>query len=255
MKIKQEFEIFLTAVMFYTRIPVPKGLPYSQKYLDESTRYFPFIGWIVGGFAAIVFYISQLMNLPTSVGILCSMIATVLLTGAFHEDAFGDVCDGFGGAATKEKILEIMKDSRIGNFGAIGIVLILLSKFILLVHIHPLYIPIILLSGHALSRFAVSIFRYTHKYVKENEESKAKPMAKNISIKNLIIAAAGGVYPATFLGWHSLALIFAVILTEQLMAKYFYKRIGGYTGDCLGATQQICEISFYFSFSLLWKFI
>ena len=104
--------------------------------------YFPLIGWIVGGFSALIFWASSFL-FPVSISIIFSMIASILVTGAFHEDGFADVCDGFGGGWTKEKILEIMKDSRVGSYGVIGMILMLGTKFAVLYqmnpHINPYY--------------------------------------------------------------------------------------------------------------------
>src|SRR6201985_2249913 len=128
---KKQGRIFLTAVMFLTRIRVPRTIDHSPEYLQQAPRYFPVVGWIVGAFSALSFLVFS-RYISTDLGILASMITGILLTGAFHEDGFADVCDGLGGGWTKEKILMIMKDSRIGAFGAIGLLGILGSKFLLL---------------------------------------------------------------------------------------------------------------------------
>ena len=103
-KMKKEIDIFFTAMMFYTRIPCPKNITHDPDYLNKATRYFPLIGWIVGLISGLVF-IAFSQILPVTIAVLLSMIASILTTGAFHEDGFADVCDGFGGRWTKEKIL------------------------------------------------------------------------------------------------------------------------------------------------------
>ena len=128
---KKEARIFLTAVMFLTRLPVPRTVDHSPEYMRPAPRYFPAVGWIVGGIASLFYFLFS-RYISADIGILASMIATLLVTGAFHEDGFADVCDGFGGGWTKEKILLIMKDSRIGAFGAIGLIAVLSSKYLLL---------------------------------------------------------------------------------------------------------------------------
>src|SRR6516164_2666612 len=136
---KKEWRIFLTAVMFLTRIHVPKNIDHSPEYLEKSTKYFPLIGWLVGGISIIVFLILRRYTSP-DIAVLASMIASLLTTGALHEDGFADTCDAFGGGWTREKILQIMKDSRIGSFGAIGLWVILFAKFLLLKEL-PQYTP------------------------------------------------------------------------------------------------------------------
>src|SRR5882762_8589221 len=106
---KKEWKIFLTAIMFLTRISVPHNIDHSPEYLQKAPKYFPLIGWIVGGICSLVFLVlSRYISLDT--GILGSMIAGIFTTGALHEDGFADVCDGFGGGWTRDKILSIMKD-------------------------------------------------------------------------------------------------------------------------------------------------
>ena len=114
--------------MFYTRIPCPSNIDHSPEYINKATRYFPLIGWIVGGLSFLVFYLSALLFEP-SIAVILSLLCGVLVTGAFHEDGLADVVDGFGGGWKKQDILDIMKDSNIGAFGAIAIVLLFLLKF------------------------------------------------------------------------------------------------------------------------------
>ena len=125
---KKEIAVFLTAIMFFTRIPCPKNIDHSPEILTKSSRYFSLVGIIVGFFGALVFYVSELLFNDT-ISILLSMSGTIWITGAFHEDGFADVCDGFGGGWTKEKILTIMKDSRVGTYGIVGLGLLLAIKF------------------------------------------------------------------------------------------------------------------------------
>ena len=123
--IKNEIKIFLTSVMFYTRIPCPSFIDHSEDYLNKATRYFPLIGIIVGTISFFIFWLSSLIfNIYISV--IFSLGAGILITGAFHEDGLADTFDGFGGGWTKDKILEIMKDSRIGTYGTISLITIFL---------------------------------------------------------------------------------------------------------------------------------
>ena len=124
----KEWNIFKTALLFFTRIPVGRHSDWNQEYVDKATSYLPVIGLLVGGFGGLVFFGASCI-FPQTVAIVLSMMATVLLTGAFHEDGFCDVCDGFGGGYTKEQRLSIMKDSRSGAYAVIGATLLLLLKF------------------------------------------------------------------------------------------------------------------------------
>lgn len=249
--------------MFYTRIPCPAWVDHSEEYLNKATVYFPVIGWIAGGLGAVVYY-GGTLAFGAEISVAMSMIAGILLTGAFHEDGFADVCDGFGGGWTKEKILEIMKDSRVGAYGAIGLVLVLGFKFLLLVAIlqkYSSFVPVLLLlvSVHAVSRFVAVTLIYTHSYAKENEDSKAKPVAKKLAFSELSVAFGFAIVPLAGLVWLTQNPLYGLVfvplgLVKWYMGRYFQRWIGGYTGDCLGATQQVAEITAYLFFaSTLWQ--
>ncbi len=256
--LKQELHIFFTAVMFYTRIPCPSWVDHSEDYLNQATRYFPLIGWIVGGTTALLIYGLHFL-LPISVVVLLSLAYSVLLTGAFHEDGFADVCDGFGGGWTKDRILEIMKDSRVGAYGAIGMIILLLLKVFVLIElfqIDVMYALKAIVLGHVLSRFSAVTMIFTHEYSRADAKSKVKPIAKKLSKSSLWISSFW-VIPALLWfqsSWILLVLI-PVYIMKMYLAHYFTKWIGGYTGDCLGATQQINEIVTLLFCLGLWKFI
>lgn len=256
----RELHIFLTALVFFTRLPCGRWVENPQNYLRDTSRYFPLVGWIVGGVAAIVFWGAHQIW-PTPIAVILSLIATVLLTGALHEDGFIDVCDGFGGGWTTDRILEIMKDSRIGAFGVLGICLAIALKLAALVSLPVQAIPLALWTGHSVSRFASISLLYTHEYVRLDASSKAQPVVRKMSIAELLFAVVGGIVPFVI----SLILIqpscpqnvvviallcLAVIwFTRWGIGRYFSHKIGGYTGDCLGAVQQMTELAFYLTLS------
>ncbi|WP_026999123.1 adenosylcobinamide-GDP ribazoletransferase [Eisenibacter elegans] len=253
--LRAQIHIFFTALMFYTRIPCPSWVTHSAEYLNKATVYFPVIGWIVGGAAALVFVAAQGVW-GGLVAVVLSTIATIWITGAFHEDGFADVCDGFGGGWTKMRILEIMKDSRVGAFGVIGMIGMLGLKLATLYELQQMvYLPPWLIIGHTLSRYTAVCLVATDEYVRENDDAKAKPIAKGMGKKDWFFAtllalvpviwAVSGLWPV----WALLAvLVFGVWL---MMGRYFRKRIGGYTGDCLGATQQVAEVVIYLGLQAL----
>lgn len=250
--LKQEIRIFFAALTFFTRIPSP--FPYEANYealLNKSAKYFSLVGWIVGGICALVLWIAGGF-VPHSVAIVLSIVAGILVTGAFHEDGFADTCDGFGGGWTKERILEIMKDSRIGSYGTIGLVMILLTKYLILSEIPVHYLPFILIAGHSVSRLASTHCIYTHVYVGNHGTSKAKPLCSEISLKEMLIGTAFGIIPVFFMDslWYFTTLL-PVFIAKWWLSRYFKKWIGGYTGDSLGAVQQVTEIVFYLSVLIL----
>ncbi|WP_395045898.1 adenosylcobinamide-GDP ribazoletransferase [Flavobacterium sp.] len=263
---KKEIHIFFTALMFYTRIPCPKNIDHNPDYLNKASRYFPFIGWIVGGISFAVYYFSSII-FSHDIAIILAIIAGILTTGAFHEDGFADVCDGFGGGWTKEKILIIMKDSAIGAYGAIGLVLLFLLKFHVLKQlcniqfiIYNLQFTILILfvTAHAISRLAAISIVFTHEYSRDGASSKSKPIAQSYTWREVWGAFFFGLMPLLFLSyfqWQFVLAIIPVIIARFFLARYFQKWIDGYTGDCLGATQQVCEVIFYLSIIGIWKFI
>ena len=155
--IRRELATFFAALGYFTRLPVPGWVGYSPDGLARAARYLPAIGLLVGGVGALVFWLAgQVWVQP--VAVVLSMIATIALTGAFHEDGLGDTADGLGGGWDKAKILAIMKDSRVGSYGVIAIVLALLGKFALLSTLPAGQVVAALIAGHAVSRFcAVSL--------------------------------------------------------------------------------------------------
>ncbi len=244
--------------MFYTRIPVPAWMQHDEEMLNKATIYFPIIGWIVAGISALVFLGCSFV-FPQSIALIISMVASILTTGAFHEDGFADVCDGFGGGWTKMKILEIMKDSRLGTYGATGLGLILSLKFLSLQAVTNSNIIWALVVAHPLSRFVALSFIFTHSYVRENEDSKAKPLAKKMTTLEFSVAFIFAIIPLAIFGFYfqnyQVLLIFLpLLLLKWYLGRFFVKWIGGYTGDCLGATQQVAEVVIYLSLLILWKF-
>ncbi len=242
---KQQINLLLTAFGFFTRIPVPFKIAFSQENLNKCNRYLPLVGLVVGGISALVFYLSSLI-LPHSVAVILSMGTSVLLTGAFHEDGFADVCDAFGGGWTKEKILDIMKDSRVGAYGAIGILLLLMLKFVTLNEIPANEMVMVLISAHMISRMMAAWTMHSLAYVRDDEKSKSKPITKALQSKDLLIAIVISIPPLVLFGnFYAFIVPIPAYIAKVLLERYFKKWIGGYTGDCLGTVQQVTEVVIY----------
>ncbi|MEJ6979523.1 adenosylcobinamide-GDP ribazoletransferase [Pedobacter sp. P351] len=262
---KHEWQIFLTALSFYTRIPVKPTGDFQSGYLANSIRYLPVIGWLTGLFSFMVFWCSTKL-FSVEIAIMFSMLASVLLTGALHEDGLADVCDGFGGGWTREKILIIMKDSRIGTYGVIGLVFILALKFLALRELvcitsFPRQFDLLILFyllAHSLSRFSALSMVFTHHYA-GLEENKSKQMVMNTGISDLYIALVFTLLPLLLIfiltaQYKWIFILVPLTFVKLYLGRYFNKWIGGYTGDCLGAIQQITELVNYLSLIILWKF-
>jgi len=281
----KQWLLFRTAIMFLTRIPVGKNLPYSKEHLQASARYFSWVGIMVGLIGGSVFA-GLSMYFSPALSIIFSMLITIIVTGSFHEDGLADCCDAFGGGWSKEKILTIMKDSRLGTYGVVGLIAALSIKFILILELCSAYytpfVAIIFIAAHSTSRFMAVTVMQQLPYVQDIDTSKSKPLADRVlNTKELIILSIGVlvslflvyiiIAPATLnptpfsirLSTASLYLfpLFVIlimlpaIIIRYFAGRFFTKWIGGYTGDCLGATQQLCEIGFYIGCLILWRFI
>jgi len=257
---------YLLALQFFSRVPVTGRLAgwvgYSPAMLRASAAHFPGIGLLAGLLGAGVAWLllRWLPPVPATpfVAAAFSTIATVLFTGALHEDGLADVADGLGGSHERKRALEIMKDSRIGAFGAMALVLAFCTKLGLLALLGALSVRSLcigLVLAHVVSRaWPLLVIRWLP-YAGEADGTKAKPMADAIAPGTLAVAAAwtGAVLGAV--AWlQGTAFVLVPLLLSALaflaMLRLFARRLQGFTGDCLGATQQACEIACYLGIAL-----
>ena len=265
-RLRYEARLILVAVQFLTRIPVPSFKHYDPQWLHQSSRHFPAVGLLVGLLCAGVFWLGSLLFTPLVAAVLSTAFG-IKLTGAFHEDGLADSCDGLGGGLTRERTLTIMKDSRLGTYGVLGLVSALLLKISLLASM-PIPIAVIaLIIGHTASRLLCISLLSLLPYGGEIEHAKAKPMAQQLTpiqglyssgwlILAIILVAL--IFPNTMqqigLAQWLLAFILALIATDY-MRRLLRRRLDGYTGDGLGATQQLSEIAIYIGLAASIPFI
>lgn len=255
--LKRELHLFLTALMFFTRIPCPEGIDHDADTLNAAQKYFPVMGWIVGGFSWLGCWLA-LHLFPAEVAVLLSICVSVLLTGAFHEDGFTDTCDAFGGGFTKESILTIMKDSRVGAYGLIGFLLLLLLKIQALTSLTEALpsrlLAAVFLNAHTASRYLAGTFVTSHAYVQDIDLSKAKPIAqRKPNGPERIQALLFTLLPFALFGNLSVLLLLPTLFAvKAVLGPLYTRKIGGYTGDTLGAAQQISEVFFYLLCLLPW---
>jgi adenosylcobinamide-GDP ribazoletransferase len=182
------------------------------------------------------------------------LAVTILLTGGLHEDGFADVCDGFGGGWGKSQILAIMKDSHSGVYAVLGLGVLMALKLSVLTGLPVAAVPGVMLAAHSISRFQPLWLMYCHPYARMGD-SKASVAIYKPSRKELLYAAGLAALPLLLLPGLCAWAVSPVVCVNQCVGSYFYRHIGGYTGDCLGASQQIAEVVFYLSVSALWIFI
>ena len=243
MSTRSELETFLGALRFFTRLPVPGALGQDAPALARAMRYFSAVGLIVGAIAGLAFAITTFFW-PKTLAVLAAMATAILITGALHEDGWSDTVDGLGGGRDKESALSIMRDSRIGTFGAVGLILLLLVRFFALIEIDMLLVPVAMIAAHAVSRFCSTVVFHRLDYART--DGKAGPFTDKLGKSDLIFAGVAALLPVLLLppGQSFPALLLAAAATYWLM-RQCSRRIGGYTGDCLGAIQQLAEVAFY----------
>ncbi|MGA2341998.1 MAG: adenosylcobinamide-GDP ribazoletransferase [Steroidobacteraceae bacterium] len=267
----RQLALFFTAAQFLTRLPTPVVRDFDSSSLSQSVRYFPLVGILVGLINVGVWWVSNRW-LPASVSIGIMLAASAAVTGALHEDGFADACDGFGGGSTPDRVLAIMKDSRIGAYGAIGVFLMLGLKWTALAALPLTVLPLIVVAAHAMSRWCSVALIWRLAYVRGDDDAKSKPFAGRLGgaawiLGGLIGVAGFAPLAAAWARWSGDAALsaggaaasgaaassgatalgagaVAAALATLLAGGYFRRRIGGYTGDCLGAAQQLAELAF-----------
>jgi adenosylcobinamide-GDP ribazoletransferase len=258
---------YLLAIQFFTRIPVTGRLAawvgYSPEMLRASAAHFPGVGVLVGGLVAaltaiLLMFLPQASPLSPLVAAVLGTVFSVMLTGAFHEDGLADIADGLGGSQNRERALEIMKDSRVGAFGAIAVVLVLLVKVSLLAligDVNPEAMVVGIFAAHVASRtFPLLLIRLLP-HVGDVAGSKSKPLADQISSWSLFVAilwlfmTLAGVL-VTYDAIDLIVPLLAASITFLYMWRLLGRRLQGFTGDGLGATQQVCEVAFYFGLTI-----
>lgn len=234
---------FFVALAFFTRLPIPSWVGFAADDLDRAAPWFPVVGLLVGSLVAALFWLAQCL-FPLRVALVLSLIFSVMLTGAFHEDGLADSVDAFGGAFDRENVLRIMQDSRIGTFGAVALILALGLKLELLAAMPVADIVLLLPVAHGASRWLSGSLLWDMQYVRP--QGKAKPLATRMRTRALLLSALPGLLPLLLLGWRVALLSLLVLLAGRLLyCAWLRRRLGGYTGDTLGMAQQFAELLIY----------
>ncbi|NQZ21161.1 MAG: adenosylcobinamide-GDP ribazoletransferase [Colwellia sp.] len=249
---QEQYYLLLLAVSFFTRVPVRLPEVIKPEMLHNASRYFAVVGLFIGIVTALIFTVFASF-LPITLAILISMGCSLLLTGAFHEDGWADVWDGFGGGWTVEQKLNIMKDSRLGTYGAAALFFILMIKYQSLNLLGSseekplLALCYALILAHTLSRAVSTSLIFSMTYVSKDAQSKVKPLAQHLSLNSLLVLVLTSILVLfTILPvLHCLVMIISLWIIRLLLIFWFNRQLGGFTGDCLGAAQQILEVAVY----------
>ena len=250
----------LAALMFFTRLPFWRIKRVDATCFKHVVDYWPFAGWLTGGTMALVYWLAAGW-FPGNVAALLAVGARILLTGALHEDGLADCCDGFGGGTSRDRILSIMKDSRIGTYGVLGLIFYV-ALAVSLLDVLPCA-PAAILAADVYAKSCASFLIRQLPYGRTAEGAKSGVVYATWNRRTLtlhllrcLIALAPGLCwlltrPMPFPYW-----AFAVpILTELLLTAWIRRRLQGYTGDCCGAVFLLCELSFYLSTVILYHYI
>ena len=241
--IRREWQGFWLCMSFLTRIPVPIQIDYSQRLMNQSSVYFPLVGLLLGGLYAVLFLVLEALFSPL-IGVLGARIFHLWITGAFHEDGLADALDALGGGFTVEKRLTIMKDSRIGTYGTVALVMALGLKVALLLELEQIWVA--LLVTPVLARLTPLFLMSLMPYVTDIDASKTKPIADTFSMNRLAVATAVSVLVAGLFGvWLDdlmSAFVVGVALTALLWGAQLRRTLGGSTGDALGASVVSAEL-------------
>lgn len=257
--ISEQWAVFLHALQFLTRLPVDLGERWSPARAARAVRYYPAVGVLVGLVAGGVLLGASLLFRNAVLGVVLATAVAAAFTGAFHEDGLADTFDGIGGGHTASASLEIMRDSRLGSYGALALMLVLASRVAALAALPTALAIAALITAHPASRLSAVITIATSRYVRE--EGTGKPVARGIDAASLAIALASTLAVLAAALWlspalsatHLLAALGGGALGHGLGRLAFERKLGGYTGDCLGAVQQLTELGWYLGLAATWR--
>ena len=239
----------LSAFMFFTRLPFWRLKEVPSECFKHVVPYWPWVGWLTGSAMAMVLALGSLV-MPVSLAWIWAIVTRLLITGALHEDGLADFFDGFGGGTTRERTLAIMKDSHIGTYGVIGLII----YFLLMLELRHLPVSMLctlILCGDCWGKLCASQLINFLPYARKEEDSKAKVIYNRMSSKELFICIMGGTLPLWLLPLSLWGALVAPCLVLAFLILLMKRRLQGYTGDCCGATFLMCEMAFYLSALIL----
>ncbi|MGH9936686.1 MAG: adenosylcobinamide-GDP ribazoletransferase [Blastocatellia bacterium] len=244
--------LFLIAAQFLTRWPMPRNLETNEKELGQAAMFFPLVGALVGASGALL-HAALLNFLPPSTCALLTLVYFAFITNAFHEDGLADAFDGFGGGWTRERTLEIMRDSRVGTFGALALIFLVLAKYNFLSSLDPSIVWRWLIVAHTAARWTIMPLCLWLPYARA--EGQGKLVARRLGYGGATFATLTLLAALALLNWRAAAVACAVAIAAPLVTGWYYRsRIGGVTGDCLGATNQLTEVAIYLAaVALKWE--
>ena len=239
----------LAAFIFFTRLPFWRLKEVPSECFKHGVPYWPWVGWLTGSAMAMVLALGSLV-MPVSLAWIWAIVTRLLITGALHEDGLADFFDGFGGGTTRERTLAIMKDSHIGTYGVIGLIV----YFLLMLELRHLPVSVLctlVVCGDCWGKLCASQLINFLPYARKEEDSKAKVIYNRMSSKELFFCIIGGTLPLWLFPLSLWGALVAPCLILAFLILLMNRRLQGYTGDCCGATFLMCEMAFYLSALIL----
>ncbi len=245
----RQLGLFLCALQFLTRLRVGAIEGFEPDWIARSAPWYPVVGWIVGGISAAAFFAASQVWPPWIAAVL-ALGAGLLVTGGFHEDGLADTADGLGGGQTRARRLEIMKDSRIGSYGVLALWALLTLKAVTLAQFTPWRAALALVVAHGAARaFAVMVMAALP-YAGDPDAAKLKPSPTGVRRSEALIAILLGLAPLILLGPGSgMAALVLAGVAAVAVALAARRLIGGWTGDVLGAVEQVAEMALLLGFA------
>ncbi len=250
----------LAALTFFTRLPFWRIRQIPADAFKRVVPFWPLTGWLTGITMALVLWLaSQVM--PLTLAWILAIVARLLLTGCLHEDGLADFIDGFGGGNSRERRLTIMKDSHIGTYGVIGLIVYFALMLQLPSIISRDTLCILVLCGDCWAKCCAAQLINLLPYARTEEEAKNKTVYEKMNWWEALICVAAGLAPAFVivfvLHWLPVSfywLMLAPVTVMFLLALLMKRKIQGYTGDCCGATFLLCELSLYLATLIAFPF-
>ena len=246
------YERLLASFIFFTRLPFWRIKQPPQQCYKAVVEHWPLVGWLTGSIMASIIWFGS-MAFPFPIALLLAIVARILITGALHEDGLADFCDGFGGGRDRAQILAIMKDSHIGTYGVLGLILYFALLYVSLLSLQPFYAALAVLAGDAYSKMVAGQIIMFLPYARTEDTAKNHTVYRKFSVPagiSLFLQGMIPMIPLLYIGisqgiLHWDLLIFIPCLVMYFLYLFINRRIHGYTGDCCGALFLIIELSFY----------
>jgi len=236
------------ALIFFTRLPLWRIYQPPQESYRRVVEYWPLAGWLTGGAMAATLYCGS-MVLPWAVAVVAAIAVRLLITGALHEDGLADFLDGFGGGGDRDRILAIMKDSHIGTYGVLGLIIYMLLLGTALYSMPVTVAALTVLAADPYAKMVSSQLVTMLPYARREQEAKNKTVYRKPTLAAGLSLTVQGLLPMALMLWLTGISWYAVIIVPALVMYGLYllmmRKIGGYTGDCCGATCLLTELAVY----------